>query len=449
MSKTLLLVGTRKGASCSRATPTGATGRCAARTARAGPSTTRCATRHSGTIYAAAASEWHGSAVWRSTDLGETWALSSEGLAYDGRRTEALEGLDARRAQRPRARRRRGAAASSRAATAARRGRCSRRSPDSRAARCGTTRPTSRPGHLGISALMPDDDATRRFWAIVQGVGVFETTDDGDVVDAAQPRASAPTGRAPHEEVGFCVHKLVRRRRHDRMYQQNHVGVHRSDDGGHSWTEITEGLPSEFGFAAAAHPARPRHLLRRPARPRPRAHDARRQGRGLAHARRGLELAAARRRACRSTTRTSACSARRWRSTPTTSPGPLLRHEHGPGLRERRRGRELERDRELPAADLVGRGRGPRLMAELHLPGTLTPLFAGPAAPRRPRRGDGRRGDRRARGSAGPACATACASRARRSGTHIHVYVDRERARLDTPLAPRSRVDVIAAISGG
>jgi photosystem II stability/assembly factor-like uncharacterized protein len=25
-----------------------------------------------GTIYAAAASEWHGSAVWRSTDLGET-----------------------------------------------------------------------------------------------------------------------------------------------------------------------------------------------------------------------------------------------------------------------------------------------------------------------------------------------------------------------------------------
>ena len=38
------------------------------------------------------------------------------------------------------------------------------------------------------------------------------------------------------------------------MYQQNHVGVHRSDDGGHSWLEITEGLPSEFGFAAAAHP---------------------------------------------------------------------------------------------------------------------------------------------------------------------------------------------------
>ena len=37
----------------------------------------------SGSIFAAAASEWHGSAVWRSTDLGETWEHSSEGLTYD------------------------------------------------------------------------------------------------------------------------------------------------------------------------------------------------------------------------------------------------------------------------------------------------------------------------------------------------------------------------------
>ena len=32
---------------------------------------------------------------------------------------------------------------------------------------------------------------------------------------------------------------------------------------------------------------------------------------------------------------------------------------------------------------------------------------------------------------------------------HIHVYVDRERAALDTTIAPGSRVDVVAAISGG
>ena len=35
------------------------------------------------TIYAAAASEWHGSAVWRSPDRGETWEHSSDGLAHE------------------------------------------------------------------------------------------------------------------------------------------------------------------------------------------------------------------------------------------------------------------------------------------------------------------------------------------------------------------------------
>jgi photosystem II stability/assembly factor-like uncharacterized protein len=56
-------------------------------------------------------------------------------------------------------------------------------------------------------------------------------------------------------EVGYCVHKLVMSPvDSDRLYQQNHVGMHRSDDAGGSWTEITEGLPTEFGFAAAAHP---------------------------------------------------------------------------------------------------------------------------------------------------------------------------------------------------
>jgi sulfur-carrier protein len=32
---------------------------------------------------------------------------------------------------------------------------------------------------------------------------------------------------------------------------------------------------------------------------------------------------------------------------------------------------------------------------------------------------------------------------------HIHVYVDGERAQLDTPIDARSRLDVITAITGG
>ena len=87
-------------------------------------------------------------------------------------------------------------------------------------------------------------------------------------------------------------------------------------------------------------------------------------------------------------------------------------------------------------------------MAELHLPSTLSPLFAGlprrlevdaatvdEALDRLEERWPGFR-DRLC--EPGP-----------RLRKHIHVYVDRERAGLDTALAPRSRVDVITAISGG
>ncbi|HZD87223.1 MAG TPA: MoaD/ThiS family protein [Gaiellaceae bacterium] len=87
-------------------------------------------------------------------------------------------------------------------------------------------------------------------------------------------------------------------------------------------------------------------------------------------------------------------------------------------------------------------------MTEIRLPGTLTPLFAG--LPRRveveaatvlgaidelEKQWPGLR-DRLV--EEGPAL--------RR---HIHVYVDRERGGLETPVAPGSRLDVIAAISGG
>ena len=81
------------------------------------------------------------------------------------------------------------------------------------------------------------------------------------------------------------MHKLVMSPvDHDRLYQQNHVGMHRSDDAGRSWVEITEGLPTEFGFAAAAHPHDRDTFYVDSARSGTRALHARRQGRRLADA---------------------------------------------------------------------------------------------------------------------------------------------------------------------
>ena len=87
-------------------------------------------------------------------------------------------------------------------------------------------------------------------------------------------------------------------------------------------------------------------------------------------------------------------------------------------------------------------------MADVHLPGTLPPLFRD-----LPRRVDVdaatvdeaiARHDERWPGLRDRLCASRTELR-----PHIHVYVDRERAALDTALAAGSRLDVIAAITGG
>ena len=110
------------------------------------------------------------------------------------------------------------------------------------------------PGHLGVSAITPHPgDGPEHFWAIVQGYSLFETTDDGKTWTARNEGIRADWPRE-YDDIGFCVHKHVFSPDVSRMYQQNHCGMYRSDDGGQSWTEIGEGLPSDFGFAASAHP---------------------------------------------------------------------------------------------------------------------------------------------------------------------------------------------------
>jgi len=53
------------------------------------------------------------------------------------------------------------------------------------------------------------------------------------------------------------VHKLLLHPAEPgRLYQQNHVGVYRSDDHGESWARIDKGLPSDFGFPLAVHPTK-------------------------------------------------------------------------------------------------------------------------------------------------------------------------------------------------
>ena len=255
MTKTVLLVGTRKGLFVLESNEKRRDWTMRGPLCESWPVYHAIYEPESGTIYAAAASDWHGSAVWRSHDLGETWTHSSEGLGYgedDPRKISKVATL---------------AAAHGRVRVGVEAPGIFESKDDgdnwslltALEGEPGSSRwndPENQPpGHLGISALTDDAGDPNHSWAIVQGVGLFETNDGMKTWTPRNEGLRRDWPAPPEPEVGFCVHRMVRSPVDpNRMYQQNHVGMHRSDDGGQSWTEITEGLPSEFGFAAATHP---------------------------------------------------------------------------------------------------------------------------------------------------------------------------------------------------
>ena len=207
----------------------------------------------SGTIFVAAGSEWHGAAVWRSADLGETWEWSGEGLAYpEGEQPlTKVTGLTAAHGRLLAGvavpgifESTDGGVTWSQLSTL----------EDQPAHDQWLNSEILPPGRLGLPAIVAHPSDAKRFFANVQGFGVWETEDGGG---SWTPRNQGLRADWPLDDPawGYCVHKLVRSPADpDRLYEMTHVGAYVSSDGGKSFTEITDGLPSDFGFAAAAHP---------------------------------------------------------------------------------------------------------------------------------------------------------------------------------------------------
>jgi photosystem II stability/assembly factor-like uncharacterized protein len=212
----------------------------------------------SGTIYAGGGNEWFGPAVWKSTDLGETWTHSSAGLAYQASETpiKAVWSL----------------AQSATHLYAGVEPAGLFRSADGgetweqiEGLRKHPTQPEWQAGGAGLIlhsiVLHPND--MKKMWVGMSSVGVFSSEDGGETW---QPRNSGtrsdylPEGQR-YPEFGQCVHCVVMAPgMPNRLYQQNHCGMYRSDDAGLTWVSIEKGLPSTFGFPAAVHPRDPSTL---------------------------------------------------------------------------------------------------------------------------------------------------------------------------------------------
>ena len=123
------------------------------------------------------------------------------------------------------------------------------------------------PGAAGLvlHTIVADPADPDRMWVAISAAGVFFTEDGGvtwerrnDLADRADGETGGHPAAASDGHTGFCVHNVVRAPGEgdgtDLLYQQNHHGVWRSEDGGRRWGNITTGLPSTFGFPIRVHP---------------------------------------------------------------------------------------------------------------------------------------------------------------------------------------------------
>ncbi len=90
--------------------------------------------------------------------------------------------------------------------------------------------------------------------------GTYRTDDGGQTWTPHNKGVRADFMPEKFPEYGQCVHKIAMHpSRPDVLYQQNHCGMYRSDNGGKDWIDIGEGrLPTRFGFPVVVHPHEPK-----------------------------------------------------------------------------------------------------------------------------------------------------------------------------------------------
>lgn len=118
--------------------------------------------------------------------------------------------------------------------------------------------PPSRAGLL-LHCVQLDPSDTQRMYVAISGGGTFRTDDGGETWAPKNKDVEFDLAPDPYPEVGQCVHKLLLHpARPERLWQQNHCGVYRSDDRGDNWERLdANGLPSAFGFTIMVDPGDP------------------------------------------------------------------------------------------------------------------------------------------------------------------------------------------------
>ena len=114
-------------------------------------------------------------------------------------------------------------------------------------------------GGLCCHSIQLDPSDRQRMYVGITSAGTFRTDDGGMTWTPLNKGVAADFLPHPYPEVGQCVHKLLLHPlQPERLWQQNHCGVYRSDDHGESWERLdANGLPSGFGYPIMLDPRDP------------------------------------------------------------------------------------------------------------------------------------------------------------------------------------------------
>jgi photosystem II stability/assembly factor-like uncharacterized protein len=122
------------------------------------------------------------------------------------------------------------------------------------------TRSTWEPskGCFAVHSIYVDGQNPDDIVAAVSAGGVYRSDDGGETWRPANVGVRAENLPGPGPETGHNVHRIVRHpTMPSRLYRQCYNGVYRSDDAARSWVEITDGLPSDFGYGIVVDPNDP------------------------------------------------------------------------------------------------------------------------------------------------------------------------------------------------